>query len=135
SENVAKNETPPRPPSRVDAYEVMAGKRPAPADIDRFHRFESEFLGGGFEADTAVELTRRLLFDYAKADLEIPSFLEKAKFAILRGSVHVLGEEILETRPAWALFGAPGSGKTSLCVKLAVALKRRRRPVGLVSLD
>lgn len=105
------------------------------SQLDRFYSFEESFLRQGFESDTARDLTRRLLFDYSVKDLEVPSFLEKARTAIMRGGVHQLGLKEFSEKPAWLLLGTPGVGKTSFAVKLAMVLKRRNQSVSLVSLD
>ncbi|MEZ4751470.1 MAG: hypothetical protein R3B54_12880 [Bdellovibrionota bacterium] len=105
------------------------------SQLDRFYSFEESFLRQGFESDTARDLTRRLLFDYSVKDLEVPSFLEKARTAIMRGGVHHLSLKEFCEKPGWLLVGNPGVGKTSFAVKLAMVLKRRNRAVSLVSLD
>ncbi|MCB0406029.1 MAG: hypothetical protein KDD51_14700 [Bdellovibrionales bacterium] len=105
------------------------------SQLDRFYSFEENFLRQGFESDTARDLTRRLLFDYSVKDLEVPSFLEKARTAIMRGGIHHLSIKEFCEKPAWLLVGTPGVGKTSFAVKLAMVLKRRNREVSLVSLD
>ena len=97
--------------------------------------FERELLSRGFSQRTAREFSERFVFDYPSRDFEDPSFLERTTRRLITANVRTLTGEILQSAQSWAVIGLPGSGKTSMAVKLAIFLKRQGRDVALVSTD
>ncbi len=89
----------------------------------------------GFSPESAEELARRLKFDYPKKDLSNPAFLDKARARLVTPVLNTLSSAILNQRAHWTLVGAPGCGKTSLCVKLALHAKAEGSRVALLSCD
>lgn len=102
---------------------------------DRFDKFESVFLKAGLSDESAKELTRRVLFDFGKEDLAVPSFREKALGSLLSGALRDLSEAEFLDSASWVAIGPAGAGKTSLLVKLALDLKTKGHSVTLVGLD
>lgn len=99
------------------------------------HRYEKDFLSRGFSAESARELSRRLVFDYPKKDLADAGFVGKTKTKLVAAHLRSLPAEIFNSKSCWAAIGLPGSGKTSLLVKLALYLKTNKKSAQLVSLD
>lgn len=97
--------------------------------------YEKEFLRLGFSSDSAREISRRLVFDYPKKDLANPEFLAKTKAKLIAAHLHTISPEIFQAKSCWSVIGAPGVGKTSFLVKLALYLRQESRKVMLVSLD
>ncbi len=96
---------------------------------------ETMWLRLGFSSESAEELGKRLKYDYPKKDLANPSFLEKAKLRLVTPYMTTLAPAILAQRSHWTVVGVAGSGKTSLCVKLALHSKADGNRVALVSCD
>ena len=97
--------------------------------------YETSFLQAGFSPESAREFSRALLMDFQKRDLENPQVLNQTKARLVAAGLDALNLDVFATKSSWIAVGAPGSGKTSLLVKLALYLKKRNRFVELVSLD
>jgi flagellar biosynthesis protein FlhF len=107
------------------APEKKSDTRAARQPLARAERYTESFLRSGFGADTAKELTRRLIFDYPNEDRTRPSQLLHAKSKLVAQDLRTLSFESILLHPAWSVVGVGGSGKTSLLVKLALAMKAR----------
>jgi len=132
-------------PAPVDGYtnrkpiskyaDPEAGASAPGARKDSDNAYEAFFLRRGFSVENARELGRRLLYDYPKKDLAIPSFLDKARTKLILPHLSTLGDDVLLKGGQWVALGVAGSGKTSLMVKLALHLKALGKTVALVSAD
>jgi len=107
---------------------------PNQTTIDPTH-YEKDFLRVGFHSDSAREISRRLVFDYPKKDLANAEFLAKTKAKLVAAHLHTISPEIFQAKSCWSVIGAPGVGKTSFLVKLALRLREESRKVMFVSLD
>lgn len=96
---------------------------------------EGEFVRQGFSEKSASDLAKRLKYEYAKSDLAIPTFLEKAKVGLIASALRTLTPDYLETQSRFTLVGFPGSGKTTTAIKLAIAQKLQGKKVALSSLE
>lgn len=126
----SESEPPPaaRPESPVRAYAKAA--RPAPYEVR-----EHELLQLGFSAGSSRELAQRLVFEYPPEDLADPSLELRAKIALLVPSLRAMSPDLFFAQSGWMLVGPPGSGKTSLSVKLALFSRAEGKSATLVSLD
>jgi flagellar biosynthesis protein FlhF len=100
-------------------------------------RYEESFLKLGISQDYARELSLRLASDYPKSELQVVTFLEKAKNRLLSAGIRTMvPQEIVSKNTSWVAIGTAGVGKTSLLVKLALHMKNAERvPVSLISID
>ncbi|MBY0369889.1 hypothetical protein K2X33_04330 [bacterium] len=131
--------------SPVENIEVAARKKPAPTPAATPVRkavptvpasdLEMDLLSVGLSLDTARAFARQIVMDYSRQDCENAEFLEKVKTRFLSAQMKTLLPDIFQTRRSWAVVGAPGSGKTSFTVKLAVSLRGQGVSVRLSSCD
>ncbi len=98
-------------------------------------REEKAFLLAGISPERAKELERRYIFDVAKHDREDPRAASDARVRLLASDMKCFPQNRFDSTRAWSLVGPAGSGKTTLAVKLALALKGRGRTVTLVAGD
>ena len=96
---------------------------------------ERSFNGMGLADETSREFARQVIFDYPKKDRDDAAFLEKIQMKLLSAGLRTLGPDVFQTRRCWAAVGSSGVGKTSLLVKLALALKGRGLALELTSCD
>lgn len=100
-------------------------------------KYEESFLKLGISPEYARELSQRLTADFPKSDLQVVTFMEKAKARLLSAGLRTIApQDIVNKDGSWVAIGTAGSGKTSLLVKMALHLKNKERiPVSLVSVD
>lgn len=98
-----------------------------------FDRFEDMWLELGFRPETAKEMTSRMLVDFDREDLKERAFLERVRIKLISESVRTLFVDTFDAHTKWLVVGGPGSGKTSILVKLALYLKRQGKEVALSS--
>jgi flagellar biosynthesis protein FlhF len=96
---------------------------------------EDSLLELGLSPEVCRDFAHQITFEFPKKDRIDTQFLEKIKVKLVAAGVKTLSPEIFESRRAWAAVGAPGAGKTSLLVKLALGLKAHERGVILASSD
>ena len=96
---------------------------------------ERSLLRLGLSSETAKEFARQIIFEFPKKDREDGAFAEKIQARYIAAGVKTLGADVFKTRRSWAAVGGPGSGKTSLVVKMALALKNAQEKVVLASSD
>lgn len=121
--------------TKMDRYADLSPAVIPPRQKDRIQKFENGFSQLGLSGETCRELTQRLLFEHSREDLAKPLFLERAKINLMYPSLSILPFESFCSRAPWVFLGPPGAGKTSIAVKLAMLLKRKKQPVSLRSLD
>lgn len=108
---------------------------PSRKPVRNFDRLEEMWLELGFRAETAKEMTSRMLVDFNREDLKERSFLERVRIKLLSESVRTLFPDTFDANNKWLVVGGPGSGKTSVLVKLALYLRRQGKEVALSSWD
>lgn len=118
----------PRPERAPEAARRPA--RPAPYEVRK-----REMLTLGFSAGTSRELAQRLVFEFSPEDLSDPVLELRAKASLMAPSLKCLSPDLFFAQSGWVLVGPPGSGKTSLAVKLALFAKSQGRAATLLSLD
>ncbi len=96
---------------------------------------EDAMLDLGLSPETSRDFAHQITFEFPKKDRDDSQFLEKIKCKLIAAGVKTLSPEIFQSRRAWAAVGGPGSGKTSMLVKLALVLKAQERGVVLASSD
>lgn len=92
----------------------------------------------GFSDTSSKGLTRTLFTEYSKEDLTHPSFLDRARINVLSSRLRTLSVERMghpRGHASIVFIGPAGSGKTSFLVKLALHLKKLKRPVVIRSFD
>lgn len=102
-------------------------------NVRHFDRLEDMWLELGFRPETAKEMTSRMLVDFDREDLKERAFLERVRIKLISESVRTLFVDTFEANTKWLVVGGPGSGKTSILVKLALYLKRQGKEVALSS--
>ncbi len=108
---------------------------PAEKRVRNIDSVERSFHAMGVGDEAAREFARQIIFDYPKKDRDDGAFLEKIQAKLLGAGLKTLGADVFQNRRTWAAVGQPGSGKTSLMVKLALQLKAQGQEVCLASCD
>lgn len=103
--------------------------------LGRFDQYKRSFLEAGFSALSAAEMSRKLVFDYSRRELDSRSVFEEKKVEMIQGYLKTLSPDIFRSEPSWMVVGPAGVGKTSLIIKLALYLKRTGRAVSLYCND
>lgn len=100
-------------------------------------KYEEGFLKLGISPEYSRELSQKLAADFPKSDLQVVTFLEKAKCRLLSAGLRTVApQDVVSKDGSWVAIGTAGSGKTSLLVKLALHLKNKEKvAVSLVSTD
>lgn len=96
-------------------------------------RFEEGFLKAGFSAESARELSHRLVMDFPKNELEHPTTLEKLKVRVVANAIRTVPPEFIINHKNFVAMGPPGSGKTSYLVKLCLFLRDKGFNTALAS--
>lgn len=89
----------------------------------------------GFSTETAKALTGRLVFDYPKEERRTSLAVGRLLTKIIAPKLKTVDRTVFDMQPCWTLIGVAGAGKTSLAVKLALALKQMGKQVSLVGAD
>ncbi len=134
----SKYEYAPRTRSQSASKAAQAAQAPQPlvhSVCPTTTEVERSFREVGVRAETAKDFARQITLDYPKKDRMDPSFVEKLKIKMLANGLRTLSPEIFKSRRTWSAVGSSGSGKTSLLVKLALALRGQGQTVRLSSCD
>lgn len=94
---------------------------------------EEILLDLGFSPESARSLGIQLTSDFLKRDLENPLLRLKSQQKLVVQALRTVTPQMFETRKSWVVLGQPGSGRTSLVVKLGLFLKSIGRKPCLVS--
>lgn len=131
--------------TRLSRYLDVAGDAPAesepepasrPPSGDRnYEHYEQQLRSRGFSEKSARELVRRLIFDYSREDRRHPQQVRRILSRLAAKSIQTVSPTLFESRKVWTALGVGGVGKTSLSVKMALALKKRHFNVTLVGRD
>ncbi|MFM8313731.1 MAG: hypothetical protein ACKOA8_05545, partial [Deltaproteobacteria bacterium] len=119
----------------IDFDPSITNMKPQVSFRNESSRFEASFKNLGISSERAGELSKKMANDFSKADLAEPQFLNKAKTKLLSQGIRTLtAGEFFKSR-AWVALGVPGSGKTTVLVKLAILAREQDKSVSLISMD